>query len=61
MPIYKVETTVKLRAMGEFEADTKEEAIEMYRQEYLKVNYSGNLLGWLSSGWNPKAKEIKEI
>lgn len=61
MPIYKVETTVKLRAVGEFKADTKEEAIEMYRQEYLKVDYSGNLLGWLESGWNPKAKEIKEI
>jgi hypothetical protein len=60
MPTYKIETTVKLRGVGEFEANTKEEAIEMYRQEYLKVDYSKNLLGWLSSGWNPKVKELKD-
>lgn len=60
MPIYKVETTVKLRSMGEFKANTKEEAIEKYRQEYLKVDYSKNSLGWLESGWLPKVKELKE-
>jgi hypothetical protein len=58
MPMYEVRTKVALKTVGEFETDTMEEAIEMFRQEYLKVNYSGNSLGWLESGWNPEVKEI---
>ena len=58
MPIYEVRTKVELKTLGEFEADTMEKAIEMFREEYNKVNYSGNSLGWLSSGWNPEVKEI---
>jgi hypothetical protein len=58
MPMYEVRTKVELKTVGEFNTDTPDEAIEMFRQEYLKVNYSGNSLGWLSSGWNPEVKEI---
>ena len=58
MPIYEVRTKESLKAVGEFETATMEEAIELFRQEHLNVNYSGNSLGWLSSGWNPEVKEI---
>ena len=58
MPIYEVRTEEKLKAVGQFETATMEEAVELFRQEHLKVNYSGNSLGWLSSGWNPEVKEI---
>ena len=58
MPVYEVRTKISLKAVGEFETATMEEAVELFRQEYLKVNYSGNSLGWLSSGWNPEVKEI---
>ena len=58
MPIYEVRTKVSLKAVGEFETATMEEAVELFRQEYLKVDYSGTSLGWLSSGWNPEVKEI---
>jgi len=58
MPIYEVRTKISLRTVGKFETDTKEEAIELFRQEYNKINYSGTSLGWLYSGWNPKAKKI---
>jgi len=58
MPKYEVRTKISLKAVGEFEADTKEEAVEMYRQEYNKVDYTVSNLGWLYSGWNPKVKEI---
>jgi len=30
----------------------------MFIQEYNKIDYSGTSLGWLYSGWNPKAKKI---
>jgi hypothetical protein len=58
MPMYEVRTKEKLKAVGQFEAATMEEAIELFRQEYLKVDYSSNSLGWLTSGWNPEVKEI---
>jgi hypothetical protein len=58
MALYEVRTKVELKTVGEFYADTAEEAIEMFRQEYNKVDYSSNSLGWLSSGWNPEVKEI---
>jgi hypothetical protein len=58
MPIYEVRTEQKLKAVGQFETATMEEAVELFRQEHLKVNYSDNSLGWLSSGWNPEVKEI---
>lgn len=58
MPMYEVRTKVQLKSVGEFETATMDEAVELFRQEYLKVNYSGNSLGWLSSGWNPEVKEI---
>lgn len=58
MPMYEVRTKTSLKTVGEFKTDTPEQAIEMFRQEYLKVIYSGNSLGWLSSGWNPVVKVI---
>lgn len=44
--------------MGIFEANTPEEAIEMFRLEEIKIDYSQSSLGYLASGWNPVAKEI---
>ena len=58
MPMYEVRTEQKLKAVGEFETATMEEAVELFTQEYNKINYSGTSLGWLSSGWNPEVKEI---
>ena len=41
--------------MGIYEAESKEEAIEMFRLDSNKVDYSQTPVGFLHSGWNPKA------
>ncbi len=41
--------------MGIYEAESKEEAIEMFRLDSIKVDYSQTSVGFLTSGWNPKA------
>jgi len=58
MPTYQIRATTKLKSMGIFEANTPEEAIEMFRLEEIKIDYSQSSLGYLASGWNPVAKEI---
>ena len=42
------------------ETETEEEALEIFRRESLKVDYSKSKIDHLTSGWNPKVKKIKE-
>jgi len=58
MPTYEVKATTKIKSKGIFETDTPEEAIELFRLEEIKIDYSGSSLGYMASGWNPVAKEI---
>lgn len=55
MPTYKVQARERVRTMGIFDADSREEAKEMFRQEWLKVDYSKVGLLVTTSGWNPRA------
>ena len=59
MKEYKVEATVKLRSVGFFEAESKEEAEEKFRLESLKVDYNASSLGHSISGWNPIVTEVE--
>ena len=52
---YKVVATQKIRSMGIFKAETKEEAIEKFRVAGLELDYTTSKLDYLSSGWNPVA------
>jgi hypothetical protein len=58
MPTYEVRATMTTKSRGIFNTDTPEEAIELFRLEGLKVDYSTSSLDCLQSGWNPVAKEI---
>lgn len=60
MKTYKVEATEKVRSVGWFEAETEEEAIEMFRLESLKVDHNVGRVGYLSSGWMPIATEVTD-
>jgi hypothetical protein len=55
MKTYKVTAVERVRSMGIYEAESKEEAIEMFRLDSNKVDYSQTPVGFLHSGWNPKA------
>ena len=55
MKTYKVTAVERVRSMGIYEAESKEEAIEMFRLDSIKVDYSQTPVGFSHSGWNPKA------
>jgi hypothetical protein len=58
MPKYKVSATTEVKSMGIFDAATPEEAMELFRSEDIKIDYTASSLGYLTSGWNPVAEEI---
>jgi hypothetical protein len=58
MPKYKVISVEQVRSKGEYEANSPEEAIEMFRLDHLKLDYTKSPLDYLTSGWNPEAEEI---
>ena len=60
MKTYKVEATIKRRSVGYYETETEEEAIEKFRLDGLKIDYTASNLGYLESGWNPVAVEVTE-
>ena len=60
MPTYEIIAIQRVRSRGVFETETEEEALEIFRRESLKVDYSKSAIGYLTSGWNPKVKKIKE-
>jgi hypothetical protein len=58
MPKYKVSATTEVKSMGIFDSATPEEAMELFRLEDIKVDYTASSLGYLTSGWNPVVEEI---
>jgi hypothetical protein len=60
MPTYEIIAIQRVRSRGVFETETEEEALEIFRRESLKVDYSKSKIDHLTSGWNPKVKKIKE-
>ena len=58
MPKYKVVAIEQVRSKGEYEANSPEEAIEMFRLDCLKLDYGTSPLDYLTSGWNPEVEEI---
>lgn len=55
MPTYKVQTREKLRTMGIYDAESREEAKEMFRKDYMKIDWNQSGLLHLTSGYNPRA------
>jgi len=55
MPTYKVVAREKLRTMGIYDAESREEAKEMFRKDYLKIDWKQSGLLHLVSGYNPRA------
>ena len=55
MPTYKVVAKEKLRTMGIYDAESREEAKEMFRKDYLKMDWKQSGLAHLISGYGPRA------
>ena len=60
MKTYKIEAKHKVRSLGFFEAETEEEAIEMFRLETLKLDYNVSSLAYSISGWMPTVLEVTD-
>lgn len=61
MKKYKVRAVETVTSTGWYEAENKEEAIEKFRLDSIKRDYTPtSAIGYMCKGWNPVATEVSE-